>query len=259
MVVKRKGPTKKGKHRRTKGWMWEWPFLATVTIVIIVVIVLVIASLGYLDTGPSHGPGKQPTYVPPRAIITMDKSYINENETITFDGTSSRGDIQQYLWDFGDGGEGNGPVVPHTFAKVGKLEVQLTVIDNKGNGHTDYAYVHIEHRETQSGSMSMGQSKDYVIPVENYCMGAKIVLSYPTGQIISGSPSNDLDITLYFPNGTAYIDSKDQHPTAGSTQTKELDIANQYMAAGFYQDWKVKVSESSGIGVKYTLEIDVNY
>lgn len=259
MVVKRKGPSKKGKRRHAKGWMWEWPFLATVTIVIIVVIVLVIASLGYLDTGPNHGTGKPPAYVPPRAIISMDKPYIYENGTVTFDGTSSQGNLQQYLWDFGDGGEGNGPIVPHTFAKVGKLEVQLTVIDNQGNGHTDYAYVHVSHDATQSGSISIGQSRDYVIPVENDCMGAKIILSYPTGQLISGSPSNNLDITLYFPNGTAYIDSKDQQPTAGSTQTKELDIASQYMAAGFYQDWKVKVSASEGLGVKYTLEIKVNY
>jgi len=259
MVVKRKGHPKKGKRKRIKGWMKEWPFLTTVTIVIVVVIVLVIASLGYLDTGPSHSPSNKPPYVQPRAMISMDKPHIYENGTITFDGTNSKGDIQQYLWDFGDGAEGNGPIVPHAYTKVGKLAVRLTVIDTKGAGHTDTAYVHIDHHESQSGSISIGQNKEYVIPVENDCMGAKIVLTYPTGQIISGSPSNALDLTLYYPNGTIYIDSKDQKPDAGSTQTKELDIPSQLMAAGFYQDWKVGVSASSGLGVKYDLDMDVHY
>jgi hypothetical protein len=259
MVVKRNGHSKKGKRRRIKGWMKEWPFLATVTIVIVVAIVLVIAALGYLDTGPSHSPNSKPPYVQPRAMIAIDKPYIYQNETITFDGTDSKGDIQQYLWDFGDGAEGNGPIVPHAYLKVGKLAVRLTVIDVKGNGHTDTAYVHINFKESLSGSMSIGQGKDYVLPVENNCMGAKVVLTYPTGQIISGSPSNVLDITLYYPNGTAYIDSKDQKPDQGATQTKELNLPNQVMAAGFYQDWKVRVSASSGLGVKYELDMDVHY
>jgi len=259
MAVKRNGHSKKGKRRRLRGWMREWPFLATVTIVIVVAIVLVIASLGYLDTGAGHSPTNKPPYVQPRAMISMDKPHIYENGTITFEGTDSKGDIQQYLWDFGDGAEGNGPIVPHTYTKVGKLAVRLTVIDTKGNGHTDTAYVHIDHKETQSGSISIGQAKDYVLPVENNCMGAMVVLSYPTGQLISGSPSNVLDITLYYPNGTVYMDSKDQKPDQGSTQTKELDIQNQRMAAGFYQDWKVGVSASSGLGVKYDLNIDVHY
>jgi PKD repeat protein len=259
MAVKYKGHSKKGKRRRIQGWMKEWPFLATVAIVIVVVIVLVIASLGYLDTGPSHSPNNKPPYVQPRAMIDMDKSYIYENGTITFDGADSKGDIQQYLWDFGDGAEGNGPVVPHSYTKVGKLAVRLTVIDTKGAGHTDTVYVHISHKESQSGSISIGQSKDYVLPVENNCMGAKVVLTYPTGQIISGSPSNVVDITIYYPNGTVYMDTKGQEPGLGSTQIKEIDLPNQVMAAAFYQDWKIRVSASSGIGVKYEMDLDVHY
>ena len=239
--------------------MKEWPFLLFVTVLAVVIIILALVAMGVLFGGPGPSNNNNNHYVPPHAIIDMDKTNIDENETVSFSGESSKGNIEQYLWDFGDGGEGNGPVVPHMFRNFGRFTIRLTVIDNRGEGHTNTAYVHVHHHDDLSGSVSMSQYKDYAVPVGQYGMGAKVAISYPTGQLISGNPSNVVDITLYYPNGTPYLDSKEQKPTTGSTQTKELRIPSQEMAATFYQDWKVRVSSSSGINVKYEMTIDVYY
>jgi len=56
-------------------------------------------------------------------------------QEITFDASASQdpdGTIVEYHWDFGDGGEGTGVVVTHTYAEVGKVTVRLTVRDNRG-------------------------------------------------------------------------------------------------------------------------------
>jgi chitodextrinase len=261
MADKKKGrPRRKnGRRRWIKGWMRDWPFIVFVVVLTVVLVVLALVATGVLFGGGGHGSNNNDHYVLPRAIIDVDKTNIDENDTVTFSGENSRGDIEQYLWYFGDGGEGNGPVVPHMFRNYGRFSVRLTVIDSRGEGHTVTAYIHVHHHEEMSGSMSIGQSKDYVIPVGQYCMGTKVVITYPTGQMISGNPSNVLDITLLLPNGTAYLDSKDQKPVTGSTQTKELRIPSQEMAATFYQDWKVRVSSSSGINVRYDMTVDVYY
>jgi len=55
--------------------------------------------------------------------------------TASFDATPSYdpdGNIASYLWDFGDGGAGHGPVVDHTYESDGQYVVKLTVIDSQG-------------------------------------------------------------------------------------------------------------------------------
>lgn len=55
--------------------------------------------------------------------------------TASFDATPSYdpdGNIASYLWDFGDGGAGSGPVVDHTYESDGQYVVKLTVIDSQG-------------------------------------------------------------------------------------------------------------------------------
>ena len=57
------------------------------------------------------------------------------NEEIRFDGTRSvdlDGDGLAYLWDFGDGKEGNGATPTHLYEKAGTYTVKLTVDDGRG-------------------------------------------------------------------------------------------------------------------------------
>ncbi|WNJ20360.1 PKD domain-containing protein [Pontibacter sp. G13] len=55
--------------------------------------------------------------------------------TFTDNSTSGSGSIVSYLWDFGDGNVGLGPIVSHTFASAGDYDITLVVTDD--NGCTD--------------------------------------------------------------------------------------------------------------------------
>jgi PKD repeat protein len=232
-----------------------WVLLAVIAAAAILIAVATIPGIN--KKGGQTPGGNNPAA--PRAKIQTDRVNAYENEAVSFSGASSEGDIVGYGWDLGDGAQADGAAVRHAYATVGKFTVTLTVRDVKGQSNTDTAYIHIDHDEKQSGTVSMGQSKSYAIPVEVDCMGARITLTYPTGSLIGGVPSNNLDITAMFPNGTAYIDSHDQPPDAGSTQTEELTIPSQEMAANQYKDWTVKVSAETGLNVKFELEIEVTY
>jgi KaiC/GvpD/RAD55 family RecA-like ATPase/PKD repeat protein len=71
------------------------------------------------------------------------------NESVTFDASLSTpdgGTIISYIWDFGDGANGTGVIITHTYASVGRYNVSLTVIDNDGHvgstSHTLTVYIH---------------------------------------------------------------------------------------------------------------------
>ena len=71
----------------------------------------------------------------PLAMFTATTSAQLIPFTASFDATPSYdpdGDIASYLWDFGDGGAGSGPVVDHTYQSDGEYVVKLTVIDGQG-------------------------------------------------------------------------------------------------------------------------------
>lgn len=66
-----------------------------------------------------------------KAVISSSSSAI---ATIakTFDGSSSKGDIASYLWNFGDGSTGTGAKPSHTYSAKGKYSVILTVKGTDG-------------------------------------------------------------------------------------------------------------------------------
>ena len=74
-----------------------------------------------------------PENQPPKAVITASPVSGASPIDIQFDGSQSNdldGDIQSYLWDFGDGNFSDGEVVSHCYAYGGEYRVQLKVIDN---------------------------------------------------------------------------------------------------------------------------------
>lgn len=87
-----------------------------------------------------------PTTGGPRAVIATSPSPAQGAYplTVAFDGSSSQGDISEYLWAFGDGTTASGPSPSHTYRERGTYTVYLTVIAR--NGATDQAattvYVH---------------------------------------------------------------------------------------------------------------------
>ena len=64
----------------------------------------------------------------PRAGTTVDPDHLK----VTFDGSASYdldGDDLSYSWDFGDGSQGVGAVVSHTYTAPGRVSATLTVKD----------------------------------------------------------------------------------------------------------------------------------
>jgi PKD repeat protein len=73
----------------------------------------------------------------PKAVISGPSSGT-ENQAVNFDGsgsTAGSGSITSYAWDFGDGNNGSGATVSHTYTKAGKYAVILTVTNS--NNLTD--------------------------------------------------------------------------------------------------------------------------
>ncbi|MBP2663104.1 MAG: hypothetical protein H6Q71_1052 [Firmicutes bacterium] len=66
----------------------------------------------------------------PVANFTITPNPALARRLVTFDATSSTGAITEYLWDFGDGTKGSGPVVTHQYTAASKYEVTLTVTYN---------------------------------------------------------------------------------------------------------------------------------
>ncbi|TCO49370.1 glucose/arabinose dehydrogenase [Kribbella antiqua] len=66
-----------------------------------------------------------------QAATTVDPATL----TVSFDASTSYdldGDNLTYAWDFGDGSQGTGAVVTHTYAAAGKVTAKLTVTDSLG-------------------------------------------------------------------------------------------------------------------------------
>src|SRR5690625_7855849 len=58
---------------------------------------------------------------------------------VSLDGTGSSdadGSITDYVWTFGDGNAGTGPLTSHTYAAAGTYEITLTVVDDRGGEHS---------------------------------------------------------------------------------------------------------------------------
>ncbi len=96
--------------------------------------------------------------IKPTAIIN-GPYYAKIDEDINFDGTLSideDGEIIQYLWNFGDGANGEGSTTSHKYQSYGNFTVSLTIKDDNQSTSTTQTYVIIS--ETGSKNDDAGQS-----------------------------------------------------------------------------------------------------
>jgi PKD repeat protein len=77
----------------------------------------------------SAGPGDPPPPPPGDVVAAFEvlPGAPNAGQSVTFDASTSTGDIASYSWDFGDGATGAGKVVAHTFDQPGTYPVSLSV------------------------------------------------------------------------------------------------------------------------------------
>jgi len=100
-------------------------------------------------SGPSEPFGPiGDTNLPPKADAN-GPYYSFTDGSITFDGSSSSdsdGSIAKYSWNFGDGTNGTGKTVTHSYNKIGNYTVTLTVTDNNGSTSSDKTYAVITEK-----------------------------------------------------------------------------------------------------------------
>jgi len=115
--------------------------LMIVAILAVVAIVLASYSIAVPDDHKDEdGEVEEETNLPPTAEINVESTFVEEEETIYFNGsasTDSDGIIIEYTWDFGDGLKDSGMYSNHVYNTVGTYTVVLTVIDDKGDTDTD--------------------------------------------------------------------------------------------------------------------------
>jgi parallel beta-helix repeat protein len=88
---------------------------------------------------------------PPTAAIKANASAV-VGEPVLFDASGSSDDVGvvAYAWSFGDGEEGEGEAVTHSFPEPGVYEVTLTVSDAYGNVGKESYEVAVEEPERQA-------------------------------------------------------------------------------------------------------------
>ncbi|MFB0526373.1 MAG: PKD domain-containing protein, partial [bacterium] len=110
---------------------------------------------------------------PPVAEAGPDQT-VNEDISVTFDGSGSTDDvgIVSYAWNFGDGGTGSGIIVSHTYSEPGTYTVTLTVTDGAGLSDSDTLTVTVLNVEPvaiyqiTSDVLSAGTTESFKLTIE---------------------------------------------------------------------------------------------
>lgn len=100
-----------------------------------------LALLGLFGCTPKFTPK------PPQALFVLRPTEGVAPLTVVCDGSfsfSEQGRIVEYIWDFGDGTRGFGPIVSHIYRRGGTYRVTLTVYDEQGLRSSREAQVNIK-------------------------------------------------------------------------------------------------------------------
>jgi PKD repeat protein len=96
---------------------------------------------------------------PPIAMFSCSPMNPVINETVTFNATESydpNGVVTKYEFEFGDGANGTGEVVIHSYSAVGTYTVNLTLTDNEGatnrTSQTIKVFSNITYFDTEPGT-----------------------------------------------------------------------------------------------------------
>ena len=108
--------------------------------------------------------------LPPKAIITVDKSFGPAPLTVQFDGQTSSGTtapIKSYHWDFGDGQVSNLPNPSHQFVTSGNTPVSriitLTVTDSTGTSDAAQQLIALNNTPPKVRINSLKEGDQYPI------------------------------------------------------------------------------------------------
>lgn len=145
---------------------------------------------------------------------TKDVLHEGEKKTINFDGsdsTTKEGTIEEYEWDFnythasGFDVDATGRQVTHEF-ESGVWEVRLRVVNDTGSDAFDSMAVKMNYNMSYNDNIDSDDTVTYHFPLNSdKAYFLKVVLVYNNSEW----DALDLDIYLYFPNGTEANNTSD--------------------------------------------------
>lgn len=177
----------------------------------------------YSAGGAESAPSQIYTYIFSEnlnALFTADILSGTSPLTVTFDAGTSTGNILQYSWQFGDGGNGSGSSVSHTFENEGSFVVELEVVDDLGAVDRESITVTVNSPTTENNP-----------PTAVISMSASIGEA-PLAVQFDGSESVDSDGTIVqyhwdMGDGTTATGSQSSHIyTAAGTYTATLTVTD---------------------------------
>lgn len=227
---------------------------------LLMVTILVVSTLLSGCTDPDDdNQGEEPE---PGFVIQVNRTKGLAPMDVTFAFVNITGQVRSFRWDFGDDSaktysDPASPVV-HRYSVSGRYKAR---VETEFAGHeyiTKSVILHVSYRESVVSSLSVSEEEEYDIPVKDMATDVTLELSYSGGQNLGDHYQNQLDMSIYYPNGTLYASTLEQDPT-GSTQVKVLTIPYQYLAATEFDIWKLTINAKSGINVDYVYLCQVNF
>jgi PKD repeat protein len=222
-----------------------------------VLLLLLAAAAGCTEEGSTKDRDKGS---PPLARVTLSSRYPDQGEEVSLSGERSNGTELTYSWDLGDDTGDTSVEVTHSYSDVGSRKVTLTVKDKWGRTDSDSVIIKVNYRRIVQDTLDISTAESgYDVPVQEMSAGFKLTLTFDSGQSVGGKPSNDLNLVVYYPNGTEAWSTAGDEPDQGSVQEEVVEVPQQMLAESYWQDWEAVVKKSTGRTVDFTLEIFVSY
>ncbi len=166
---------------------------------------------------------------PPSAAFAATPLVGEAPLTVSFDASAStdpNGDALSYAWTFGDGSQGSGAVVSHTYASPGTYPAKLTVSDGRGGADSASTLITVE----DGGPPPPGNQDPVAMATSDSNAGdAPFTLSF------SGTGSSD-------PDGDALTYSWD---FGDGNEASGANVSHTYQFVGSY---KATLTVSDGLG-----------
>ena len=220
---------------------------------------------------------KEETYTL-EVIISADKNVVwivypdEKSETITFDASSSKGDIEKYYWNFtgGNNWDAEGVEVTHNYSESGHYIVKLKVVDVNEDHDYDTVDVYVNYKAEYEGNITKDEEeKSYLFLLKSSAQSATITLQYESYDPYPHNPLidnvNDLDLSVYYnesddsevKNSSILLD-----PMATGTIEEVVELSRSdliWNLTGMRASVKWASDCKSNTGIGYTLRIEVYY